>query len=253
MIAASRMITGAVSFVDTETTGLGPLDQIWEFAAIIRRLDGSESTVHLHIEHDRSLADDLPEEFRADYTRRFGIDGMHVYSRAGAASIIHAALTSTHIVGVNPAFDARLLEQLLRDAGLVPSWNYHLVDLSPVTIGVLLAAGERVDLPWKSDALSARVGVPTNDEAGEPLYARHTAMGDVLWTRDWFDALSPPQPSEGTATTYRCRDCGGRWTWRNTPDGTRGLAETQALHGGQLHPIEGDVLKDEIARVEGDR
>ncbi|AMS02983.1 DNA polymerase exonuclease subunit [Gordonia phage Schnabeltier] len=240
MIAASRMITGAVAFVDTETTGLGPLDEIWEFAAIIRRLDGSESTVHLHVEHDRDRAAALPERFLRDYRDRFGRDGMYPYSRARAASIISAALDGVHIVGVNPAFDARLLKDLLADAGLVPTWNYHLVDLSPITIGVLLAAGERVDLPWKSDALSARVGVPTADEAGEPLYARHTAMGDVLWARDWFDALSPPQPSEGTATTYRCRDCGGQWTWRNTPDGARGLAETQALHGGQLHPIEGD-------------
>ena len=243
MIAASRMITGAVAFVDTETTGLGPLDEIWEFAAIIRRADGSESSVHLHIEHRVSPSEHLPEKFRADYIRRFGADGMHVYTRAGAASIIHAALHGVHVVGVNPAFDARLLQRLLADAGIEPSWNYHLVDLSTVTIGVLLAAGERVDLPWKSDALSARVGVPTTDEAGEPLYARHTAMGDALWARDWFDALSPPQPSEGTATTYRCRDCGGQWTWRNTPDGARGLAETQALHGGHLRPV--DSVDDE--------
>ncbi|QLF84868.1 DNA polymerase III subunit [Gordonia phage BBQValindra] len=238
MIAASRMITGAVAFVDTETTGLGPLDEIWEFAAIIRCVDGTESTVHLHIEHDRDRAAELPERFFRDYSDRFGRDGMRPYTRAGAASIISAALYGVHIVGVNPAFDVRLLERLLADAGIEPSWNYHLVDLSPVTVGVLLAAGERVDLPWKSDTLSARVGVPTTDEAGEPLYARHTAMGDALWARDWFDALSPPRRSEGTATTYRCRDCGGQWTWRNTPDGARGLAETQALHGGQLHPIE---------------
>lgn len=42
----------------------------------------------------------------------------------------------------------------------------------------------------------------------------------------------------GTVTTYRCRDCGETWTWRNTPEGERGLAETQALHGGQLYPTD---------------
>lgn len=239
MIAVSRMITGPVAFVDTETTGLGRDSEVWEFAAIIRRGDGSESTVHLHIEHNRTKAFDLPERFFRDYSDRFGRNGMRPYTRAGAASIISAALHGVHIVGVNPAFDARLLEDLLADVGIEPGWNYHLVDLSPITIGVLLAAGERVDLPWKSDILSARVGVPTTDEAGEPLYARHTAMGDVLWTRDWFDALSPPQSPDGTSTTYRCRDCGAIWTWRNTQDGAHGLAETQALHDGQLYPIEG--------------
>ncbi|QOC55926.1 DNA polymerase III subunit [Gordonia phage DirtyBoi] len=233
-----RMLTGAVAFVDTETTGLHLLDEIWEFAAIIRRLDGTESTVHFHIEHDQSLADDLPERFRADHNRRFGNDDIQVHTRLDAARIIHAALLGVHIVGVNPAFDAGFLERLLDAGGCEPSWNHHLIDLSAVTVGVLLGAGEHVDLPWKSDALSERVGVPTADDAGQSIYARHTAMGDVQWTRDWFDALTPPRPPDGTSTTYRCRDCGGRWTWRNTPDGERGLAETQALHGGQLYRVE---------------
>ncbi|AON97359.1 hypothetical protein BIZ71_gp66 [Gordonia phage Hedwig] len=51
------------------------------------------------------------------------------------------------------------------------------------------------------------------------------------------EVTSPDGNDGGTATTYRCRDCGETWTWRNTPDGDRGLAETQALHGGQLYPI----------------
>ncbi|AZV00794.1 exonuclease [Gordonia phage Kiko] len=45
------------------------------------------------------------------------------------------------------------------------------------------------------------------------------------------------EPSSGTVTTYRCRDCGGTWVWRNTPEGVRRLAETQVIHGGQLYPI----------------
>lgn len=238
MIAASRMITGPVAFVDTETTGLGRDAEVWEFAAIIRRVDGSESTVHLHIDHDFAAAATLREDFRADHDHRFGAaSDMHVYTRAGAASIIHAALAGVHIVGVNPAFDVAMLDRLLAVADLEPSWHYHLIDLPAVTVGVLLSAGEHVTLPWRSDDLSARVDVPTTDDVGELLYPRHTAMGDALWTRDWFDALSPPQPSDGTATTYRCRDCGGRWTWRNTPEGVRGLAETQAIHGGQLYPL----------------
>lgn len=52
------------------------------------------------------------------------------------------------------------------------------------------------------------------------------------------DAAVSELDNGGTATTYRCRDCGETWTWRNTPDGERGLADTQALHGGQLYPTD---------------
>lgn len=65
-----------------------------------------------------------------------------------------------------------------------------------------------------------------------PRHSTPRLPARVIWT--------PPDGSEdgGTAATYRCRDCGETWTWRNTPDGERGLAETQALHGGQLYPTD---------------
>ncbi|MBR7191692.1 exonuclease domain-containing protein [Gordonia sp. SCSIO 19800] len=75
------MITGAVAFVDTETTGLDRSAEIWEFAAIIRRGDGSESTVHIHIEHDIEAAQGLPERFRDDHNRRFGAMGDVLWAR----------------------------------------------------------------------------------------------------------------------------------------------------------------------------
>ncbi|QFG13484.1 DnaQ-like DNA polymerase III subunit [Gordonia phage Powerball] len=178
------------AFVDTETTGLTIDDEVWEFAAILRRDDGTESTVHLHIEHDWHLADDLPEKFHADHDARFGMaSGMHVYTRSGAASIIHAALHGAHIVGVNPAFDAGMLQRLLHQHGLQPSWNYHLIDLEALTLGYLIGRGEHVDMPWRSDDLAAQV-MPVVDPDGEPMYARHTALGDAQWCRDWWDALT---------------------------------------------------------------
>ncbi|AXH48387.1 DnaQ-like DNA polymerase III subunit [Gordonia phage Floral] len=182
----------ALAFVDTETTGLTLEDEIWEFAAIIRRTDGIESTVHLHIEHDWYLADDLPEKFHTDHDARFGrASGMHVYTRTGAASIIHAALHGTHIIGANPAFDAGHIERLLyKWHGLAPSWHHHLIDLEAATLGYLTGRGEHVDLPWRSDDLAARVGVPTADADGFALYDRHTALGDAQWCRDWWDALN---------------------------------------------------------------
>ncbi|AZF98797.1 DnaQ-like DNA polymerase III subunit [Gordonia phage Maridalia] len=184
------------AFVDTETTGLGAGAEVWEFAAIIRREDESESVVHIHVEHDLKYAATLDEKFRADHDIRFGAGDMHPYTRNGAASIIHAALHGTHLVGVNPAFDAKMLERLLTVWGLAPSWHYHLIDLSAMTIGYLLARkqeagspGLPVEVPWRSDDLAAQV-MPMAGQYGEPKYARHTALGDAEWSRDWWDALT---------------------------------------------------------------
>ncbi|QYC54614.1 DnaQ-like DNA polymerase III subunit [Gordonia phage Agueybana] len=184
------------AFVDTETTGLGPDAEVWEFAAIIRREGDSESVVHIHIDHDFRAAG-LDEKFRADHDSRFGAaSDMHVYTRSGAASIIHAALYGAHIVGVNPAFDAKMLERLLTPCGLEPSWHYHLIDVPAVTIGYLIAeargvgySGIPVKMPWRSDDLAAQV-MPVVDPDGDPMYARHTALGDARWCRDWWDALT---------------------------------------------------------------
>ncbi|UAJ16233.1 DnaQ-like DNA polymerase III subunit [Gordonia phage Malibo] len=186
-----------LAFVDTETTGLDRDSEIWEFAAILRHDSGSESTVHLHIEHDWALLDSLPAKFRADHDSRFGAaSGMHAYTQAGAASIIHAALVGAHIVGANPAFDADRLGYLLDQHGLKPSWHYHLIDLEAMTLGYLIAnardvgfSGVPMKMPWRSDDLAAQV-MPMIDPDGEPMYLRHTALGDAQWSRDWWDALT---------------------------------------------------------------
>lgn len=175
-------------FLDTETTGLGTDDEIWEFACIHRGANGIESPIELHIEHDRDKASALPEKFFRDYSDRFG--SHRVFSKRDASAIIGPILDGAHIVGANPAFDARMLTRLLAERGLAPTWHYHLIDLEAVTVGYLLGRGENVSIPWRSDDLAARVGAPTTDPDGYVLYARHTAMGDALWCRDWWDALN---------------------------------------------------------------
>ncbi|MCH5645143.1 exonuclease domain-containing protein [Gordonia sp. ABSL49_1] len=189
------MTTAPIAFIDTETTGLTPDDEIWEFACIRRDPDGTEQRTILHIEHDQYLMVDLPERFVVDHDRRFGADH-EVHSRVDAAKIIHRILDGTHLVGANPAFDAGMLTRLLRVANLDPSWHYHLIDLEAVTLGYLIARGETVKLPWRSDNLAARVGAPTVDPETGPLYDRHTAMGDVLWCRDWWDAITTAAAGE---------------------------------------------------------
>lgn len=176
-----------IAFVDIETTGLTPDDEVWEFACIRRDPDG-ESTTHIHIDHHIEFARELPEKFRADHDARFGV-GMHVYSQHTAAAIIHAALADAHIVGANPAFDVAMLTRLLSYASLKPSWHYHLIDLESVTLGYLMNQGTQPQIPWRSDDLAASVGAPTVDSDGDYLYDRHTGMGDAEWCRDWWDVL----------------------------------------------------------------
>lgn len=149
-------------FVDTETTGLGPDDEIWEFAAIRRTPEGEESTLLIQVKHDIDKAAELPDKFFRDYSARY--DDTWALSPRDAAENVYGFLHGRpHLVGANPAFDAQMLTRLL--AGYIP-------------------------IPWRSDDLAAQVGVPTTGADGRPLYDRHTAMGDVEWCRDWWDALN---------------------------------------------------------------
>lgn len=191
-------------FLDTETTGLGPDDEIWEFAAVRRfDRDGAEVALHIQIEHDRSKAVELPEKFYADYNSRYN-PAVAMPAGIAAEKIRHFLLPvvtrdlaiderhvqKTHIVGANPAFDAGKLATLFAKFDLVPTWHYHLIDLEAATVGYLLACQDDIPIPWRSDDLAAQVGVPTTGADGRPLYDRHTAMGDVEWCRDWWDVLN---------------------------------------------------------------
>lgn len=105
-----------------------------------------------------------------------------------------------HLIGAVPNFDDRRLDALLRDHHACPSWHYHLGDIENIAVGYLAArrlsqagGGEDplaglVNPPWSSEDLSRAVGVNPDE------YERHTALGDVRWARDWWDAMIPAPP-----------------------------------------------------------
>jgi len=211
-----------LAFIDTETTGLSPDDEIWEFAAIIRETDGSERTCHMFIQHDTQRCAALPEPFLTDHRNRFPISpnaDWHpdVWSRRAAAETIADLLGGgTHIVGAVPNFDTERIATLLRRYGLAPGWHYHLIDIENLVAGwahgVFRQAADDLarrglphdavdqgpalvtSLPWDSDALSRAVGVDPDD------YDRHTALGDARWVRDQYDAIIRPPAREETTT-----------------------------------------------------
>ncbi|MFB4306942.1 hypothetical protein [Actinomadura sp. GTD37] len=205
-------------FLDTETTGLRPDDDIWEFAAIVRAPDGTERTTHMFIQHDVQRCSALPEPFLTDHRNRFPASDTSrwhpdVRSRKQAAKEIAALMPSAvpmgerpHIVGAVPNFDTERIARLLDQFGLAPGWHYHLIDTEALAAGwvhgVFRQAAEELarrdlphdavdrgptlvtDLPWNSNTLSGAVGVDPDQ------FDRHTALGDAQWARALWDAVT---------------------------------------------------------------
>lgn len=184
-------------FVDVETTGLHPDDEVWEVALIRRDPGEADHVLHLFVEHDVERAADLPEAFAADYADRYRSD-LAISPRDAARLIFRHTLPlvttdgppqRVHLVGVNPAFDAHHLTKLLAcdPPGYSPAWHHHLVDVLPLTAGYLTgmyrgaAVPPEARLPWSSDVLARALGTPEFD--------RHTALGDAKWARWIFDRV----------------------------------------------------------------
>jgi DNA polymerase III epsilon subunit-like protein len=177
--------------MDTETTGLSLDDDIWEFAAIRREDDGTETEHHLFIRHDAKKCGALPESFWKDHLTRY--DAEQAVSPEDAAAYLEPLLNDgrPHVVGAVPNFDTERLALLLRAHGFEPRWHHHLIDVENLAVGYLAAKYAGVSLalppearpPWDSNVLSKAVGVDPAD------FARHTAMGDVLWARAIFDRV----------------------------------------------------------------
>ena len=190
----------AIVFMDTETTGLNLDDIIWEFAAIRREADGSETEHHLFIRHDPSEREGMPDRFRADLERRYDAETAMEPDRAASyiADLFH---DRPHVVGAVPNFDAERIALLLSEFDEIgpdgPPWHYHLIDVETLAVGWL--RGRRHALvvegtipadspafpppPWDSDDLSRAIGVDPDQ------YARHTAMGDIRWAMAIYDAV----------------------------------------------------------------
>jgi hypothetical protein len=176
-----------IVFMDTEATGLLPDDEVWEFAGLRRNPDGSTEDLHLFIEHNEGKAQRLPVPFYRDWLSRFPRPTSSVpddaVDRMVAAWQIQQFTLGAHIIGAVPSFDAEKLSALMRRQGVEPKWHYHLCDIENVVVGFLAAKGQLMRPPWNSEALSRAVGVDPS------RFARHTAMGDVLWVQAQWDAV----------------------------------------------------------------
>jgi DNA polymerase III epsilon subunit-like protein len=199
-----------IVFIDTETTSLRPDRRAWEIGLIVRE-PGKTDTEHQWFIDVRDLdlgnADVMSLRIGRFYERHPQIVAEHlngdgkVLREDAAMRQVEKLTRGAHLVGAVVSFDADVLGQRMRANGICPSWHYHLVDVEALAAGwlqrhaaVLENREATIDEatylrvlaspPWKSDDLSAALGIKVSDED------RHTALGDAKWARSIYDEVT---------------------------------------------------------------
>lgn len=127
-------------------------------------------------------------------------------SRADIARTLAAMLSRAVLVAANPAFDSAFVDAFLRRHGERGAWDYYLADIGSIAFGYVHGraredqhpdkpwrnAALEVGPPWRSGYLGEICGVPT-----APAADRHTALGDVRWLVELYDAITSPAGYEG--------------------------------------------------------
>lgn len=193
MLAIDRKLV----FLDVEATSLDILTaRPWEIAMIERWPDGRERSTLLHVRDvDLTYAD--PEalrigRFEERYRQEPGAFLADEHIAAGwlesrTSAEPRLGLPRPYLVGsAVGTYDATVLAALLARQGRAVPWYHHPIDLVTWTQARLAAQGAEVSLAEHgSYDLSRMVGV----EPPAPAVA-HTAMGDAVWARAWWDAMT---------------------------------------------------------------
>jgi DNA polymerase III epsilon subunit-like protein len=198
-----------IVFCDTETTSLRPDRRAWEIGLIAREPGKADVEHHWFVDArdlDLGNADVMSLSIGRFYERHphYRLDrestGTDTQSEYDALRLVEAITRGVHLVGAVPNFDADVLGTRMRANGICPSWHYHLIDVEALAVGYFhglnnhghssvtcaenCADGRLPGLPWKSDDLSAALGITVSDED------RHTALGDAKWARAVYDAVT---------------------------------------------------------------
>lgn len=177
-------------FLDIEATSLDVHSaRPWEIAMIERRLDGSEQRTWIMVS-DVDLTDADPRSLAVGrFEERRVRDGRARWlSEEMTALWVSRRLTEgCTVVGSNVAgYDLPILAAMLGRHGHSPAWHHHPIDL--VTWTQAREAGSpfaTVGLTEGSYELSRIAGAQPPAKADA-----HTAMGDAMWARSWWDALT---------------------------------------------------------------
>lgn len=188
-------------FLDIEATSLDVLTaRPWEVAMIERWPDGRERSTELMVS-DVDTSDAEPEALEVGrFAERHAPGGRARWYEEKIVALWVARRLSPEqglgrpvVVGSNVAgYDLPVITAMLaRHAryigriGAAPSWHHHPIDLVTWTQAREAASPfSTVSLGAGSYDLSEMAGVPRPAGA-----VAHTAMGDVLWARAWWDAV----------------------------------------------------------------
>jgi DNA polymerase III epsilon subunit-like protein len=202
----------SICFLDTETTSLRHDRRAWEIGLIVRRAGREDREFQWFIDaEDLDLGNADPKSLKIGrfYERYPWMIGTanRMSGEAEVLAQVEKLTREAHIVGAVPNFDTEVLANRMRAHGICPSWHYHLIDIEALAVGFMhglnrhghssascvegccFSDDELPGLPWKSDDLSAALGVKINDED------RHTAVGDAKWARAIYDAVTGGGPS----------------------------------------------------------
>ena len=176
-------------FLDTETTGLHKARRPWEIA-LIKRTDTEQSRLLLCVDvRDLELEDADPVGLRiSGFHRRHPQARVRpllvprAYRAGDATGLVHQWTAGATIVGVVPRFDAECLADMFARHGVKPAWNDDLVDVVPLAMAAIRAAGREPASDVASLSRQCGVKPPTASQ-------RHTALGDASWAMRWYDKL----------------------------------------------------------------
>ena len=194
-------------FVDTETTGLSIDRQTWEVAMVRDEPNGETKRISFMLPvispslgTPENWAPILGNEVNAKsleiskFYDRFDMNKILTYE--AAATAIYRMTKDAHMVGMCPDFDAFNLWRILIHCGIdkLP-WYYQVIDVDILSAGndighnrygrssVVDWSTHYPELPYATDEATKRYGISIKEED------RHTAMGDTLWTREFYYSI----------------------------------------------------------------
>ena len=169
--------------IDTETTGLVPERNsvICELCLLEPNLDFSEAKVKLWFfeltEGEIARADPKALKINRYLERQEQMQRSNnwvtIKERTRVVLEILKITDGSVLCGDNVSFDANFLKHLVWRVNQEPNWDYHLLELESMTIGVL---GGDAPYPWNGSSIAESIEVPFPKKL-----ERHTAFGDAYW------------------------------------------------------------------------
>lgn len=189
-----------IAFLDLETTGLDPLRHtITEVGLILP--EGEEIQAWIKLEQNE-LAEAEPQALKINhyYDRRIEAEDRenpdHKWTSVIALShrrefalSLCEDLQDCILAGCNVKFDQQFLEIWMREQGVVPVWDYRVLDVPTYAAGVHNAITARVEDQIEPPFSTAKICNALGIESDEGL--AHSALYDAqLGQRIWNEARS---------------------------------------------------------------